>query len=145
MDWWIWVLFGLVLGLAELTTPGGFYLLFFGASAIGVGILERAGIVTTPWIQWFLFSALSILAVYLLRQPMKERFQKEVPDENSDTLTGDHAEASEDISAGGTGQVALRGTTWRAENIGATLIEKGQRCHIDHVDGVTLKVSIEGS
>jgi inner membrane protein len=145
MDWWIWVLFGLVLCLAELTTPGGFYIIFFGASAIGIGILELTGIVSATWLQWFLFSALSIAAVFLLRSPMKEKFQSDIPDANSDNLSGDTASASEDIAIGSVGQVRLRGTTWRAENVGDTPIEKGETCRIDHVDGVTLKVCKDGS
>ena len=46
MDWWIWILFGLLLLLVELVTPGGFYILFFGIGAVIVGILvafESAG------------------------------------------------------------------------------------------------------
>ena len=39
MDWWLWILLGLLLFLAELTTPGGFYILFFGIGAVIVGIL----------------------------------------------------------------------------------------------------------
>ena len=30
MAWWIWVLGGLVLLVAEVTTPGGFFAVFFG-------------------------------------------------------------------------------------------------------------------
>ncbi len=34
MDWWIWIVLGLMLVLGELVTPGGFYILFFGIAAI---------------------------------------------------------------------------------------------------------------
>jgi membrane protein implicated in regulation of membrane protease activity len=37
MDWWIWVVLGLVLLIGEIVTPGGFYLLFFGIGAVVVG------------------------------------------------------------------------------------------------------------
>ena len=46
MDWWLWILLGLLLFLAELTTPGGFYILFFGIGAVIVGIL--VGFKTPP-------------------------------------------------------------------------------------------------
>jgi inner membrane protein len=39
MEWWIWIVLGLVLLLGEVVTPGGFYILFFGIGAIFVGIL----------------------------------------------------------------------------------------------------------
>ena len=44
MAWWIWVLGGLVLLLAEVLTPGGFFVVFFGAGAILVGALKAAGL-----------------------------------------------------------------------------------------------------
>jgi membrane protein implicated in regulation of membrane protease activity len=34
MEWWIWILLGLVLLLGEIVTPGGFYILFFGVGAV---------------------------------------------------------------------------------------------------------------
>jgi membrane protein implicated in regulation of membrane protease activity len=43
MAWWIWVLGGLVLLVAEVTTPGGFFAIFFGAGAILVGVLKALG------------------------------------------------------------------------------------------------------
>lgn len=141
MIWWSWVLFGLVLCLGELLTPGGFVILFFGASAIGIGILELVGLVNTPWLQWFLFSVLSILALVVLRRPLKERFQSKKPDTLSDNVSGEIAAAIKDIPAGSIGQVELRGTNWRAENIGVNTISKGESCRIEVVEGVTLKVT----
>lgn len=32
MLWWTWIILGLVLLVAEMLPPGGFYLLFFGAA-----------------------------------------------------------------------------------------------------------------
>ena len=37
--WWLWIVLGVVLLAAEILTPGGFYIFFFGASAICVGVL----------------------------------------------------------------------------------------------------------
>ena len=39
MEWWMWILLGLVLFWGEIVTPGGFYVIFFGVGAIVVGIL----------------------------------------------------------------------------------------------------------
>ena len=39
MLWWAWLLVGFLLVAAELLTPGGFYLLFFGLGGIAVGLL----------------------------------------------------------------------------------------------------------
>ena len=34
MQWWHWAVLGLGLGLLELATPGGFFILFFGVGAL---------------------------------------------------------------------------------------------------------------
>jgi len=62
MDWWLWILLGLLLFLAELTTPGGFYIFFFGIGAVIVGILVGFQAAGPPWFQFILFSAISYFA-----------------------------------------------------------------------------------
>ena len=37
MAWWLWMLLGFALIVCELTTPGGFFFLFFGLGAVAVG------------------------------------------------------------------------------------------------------------
>ncbi len=44
MIWWYWMLLGLVLLGAEMVTPGGFYILFFGLAALIVGSCDRPGV-----------------------------------------------------------------------------------------------------
>ena len=61
MTWWMWMILGLLLLVAELATPGGFYVIFFGASAIVVGFLSLMGVPGPQWFQWLLFTGLSIL------------------------------------------------------------------------------------
>ncbi len=77
MDWWIWMLLGLGLLVAELTMPSGLYFLFFGISAVLVGGLVGLGLGLgrglTIWTQWLLFSVLAIGALLVLRKPLKAR------------------------------------------------------------------------
>ena len=56
MIWWYWMLLGLVLLGAEMVTPGGFYILFFGLAALIVGSLTGLGFTQAEWLQWLLFS-----------------------------------------------------------------------------------------
>ena len=56
MVWWYWMVLGLALLGAEMTTPGGFYILFFGLSALVVGTLAGLDLVEADWLQWLLFS-----------------------------------------------------------------------------------------
>src|SRR3970040_1113492 len=58
MAWWIWVLGGLVLLLAEVLTPGGFFIVFFGAGAILVGVLKGLGWNGPAWAEWLRLSGL---------------------------------------------------------------------------------------
>ena len=43
MTWWLWEVLGLALAAIELATPGGFFVIFFGISAIVIGALVLAG------------------------------------------------------------------------------------------------------
>ena len=74
MDWWIWVLGGLVLLLAEVLTPGGFFVVFFGAGAILVGALKLVGWGGPAWAEWLVFTVLSVASLALFRDPLMRRF-----------------------------------------------------------------------
>ena len=65
MEWWIWIVLGLVLLLGELVTPGGFYILFFGVGAIFVGILAGFNIAGPVWFQVIVFSGFSLITLWL--------------------------------------------------------------------------------
>ena len=60
MQWWHWAVLGLALGLLELATPGGFFILFFGIGALLVSVLVMLGIAGPLWLQWTLFPVLSV-------------------------------------------------------------------------------------
>ena len=47
--WWHWLVIGLLLVLVELATPGGFFVIFFGVSAIIVGALAGFGLAGPVW------------------------------------------------------------------------------------------------
>ena len=53
VSWWLWIVLGIVLLAGEILTPGGFYIFFFGASAICVGLLKLLG-----FTQGFVFEGL---------------------------------------------------------------------------------------
>ena len=75
MTWWLWIFLGLVLLGVEILTPGGFYILFFGLGALVVGALSGLHIVEAEWLQWLLFSALSILSLIIFRGPLRRLTQ----------------------------------------------------------------------
>ena len=49
MEWWLWLAGGLALVVAELVTPSGFFIIFFGLGALTVGVLARSSVVTQRW------------------------------------------------------------------------------------------------
>jgi len=144
MIWWYWMILGLALLGAEMTTPGGFYILFFGLSALIVGTLAALDLVQADWLQWLLFSVVAVASLLLFRGPLLARLgdeRKGMPD--VDTMLGEVAIATEAIAAGETGKAELRGTTWTAKNVGSLPLGKGQRGKVTRVDGLTLWVVTE--
>ena len=143
MTWWIWILAGLGVLLLELLTPGGFYFLFFGAAAIVVGVLASLGM-QPDWMQWLVFSLLSVVSLLVFRGPLLRRLKpNEASSHAVDSLVGQSVVITEDAPAGGLGKAELRGTVWNVQNAGSELIGTGQRCRVLRVDGLKLVVQAE--
>ena len=142
MDWWIWILLGLLLLLAELLTPGGFYIIFFGIGAVIVGVLAGFNAAGPLWFQFILFSILSVLTLWLFREKLLQLTQGERR-KNVDSLVGETAVATEEIHLNAVGKAELRGTSWNARNVGDKPLTRGQRCIVERVEGLTIFVRAE--
>jgi hypothetical protein len=140
MLWWIWVLLGFLLLVMELLTPGGLYLLFFGVAAIVVGLLTGFGLAGPAWMEWLLFSILSVIALLLFRRPLLQKFRPEQASVEVDSLVGETALTLEDIAVDAVGKAELRGTSWTARNVGSSALARGQRCRVEKVEGLMLCV-----
>src|SRR6266404_3757459 len=125
MEWWLWMLLGLFLLVAEQVIPG-FFALFFAFGAVVVGILVALLPAVTETEQWLVFSVVSSLALVLLRRMLLRRVRPATRD--IDSLENEIAVASEDIVAGDVGQVQLRGSVWNARNVGDCTVARAQRC-----------------
>jgi len=136
MSWWLWLLVGLCLTALELLSAGGFYLVFFGISALAIGTLELAGLVDAAWLQWLLFTAIAFVLLLFLRNPLLRALR--TTHGPVDQLVGAVAIPVEDIAAGDVGRAELRGTGWTARNAHHGSLAKGQRCRVQRVDGLTL-------
>jgi inner membrane protein len=139
MEWWMWLAAGLVLVVAELATPGGFVIVFFGVGALAVGLLVLLGVVDSLTIQILLFSVLSVASLALVRGRLQSRMRVP-PSSNVDSLIGDLAIPQERLSPGLVGRVEVRGSTWSARNTSDVTIHQGQRARVAAVDGLTLAV-----
>ncbi len=144
MVWWYWMVLGLALLGAEMTTPGGFYIIFFGLSAIIVGTLAGLNVVVTDWLQWLLFSVIAVGSLVLFRGPLIARIkQGSDGSPQVDSMVGEIAIPLVPIAVGETGKAELRGTTWSAKNVGSAPLAKGQRGKVSRVDGLTLMITAE--
>ncbi|WP_251358908.1 NfeD family protein [Kangiella sp. TOML190] len=84
MEYWHWLVLGLVLLILEMFAPGAI-LLWFGVAGLIVGILQLVfGELISPQIQWLIFSVLSVASIILWKSYAKKH-KIDVRDEN-DTL-----------------------------------------------------------
>ena len=143
MAYWAWLLLGVGLLAIELATPGGFFAFFFAVAGLLVGLLVALGWAGPAWMQWLLFSVISVALLMLLRKPLQARLGLDRKARPVDSIPGEAALALEDIAVGAIGKAELRGTTWSARNGGAGAIVKGQRLRVDRVEGLMLHVHTE--
>jgi membrane protein implicated in regulation of membrane protease activity len=142
MLWWYWIFLGLLLLAADLIMPGGFYLLFFGLAALAVGAIAASDWVQPAWVQWLLFSVLSVVSLLVFRGPLMARVKSlEGARTEVDTMLGETAVLLDDLTPGGIGKAEMRGSTWTARNTGHVNLTKGQRVRVERVEGLTLSVT----
>jgi hypothetical protein len=142
MAWWIWVLGGLVLLVAEVTTPGGFFAVFFGAGAILVGAVKALGWDGPAWAEWLVFTVLSLVSLALFRKPLMRHFNLS-GGKPVDRMEGETAVVTEDVAPGGVGKAEMRGASWTARTAGDAALAKGRRCRVERVEGLTLWLRAE--
>jgi inner membrane protein len=139
MTWWMWALLGLGLAACEMLTPGGFYFLFFGLGAVVTSLLVWLGVLGTPWLEWLVFTGVSLACLV----PLRGRFVRwaTVPEsERLDTLVGEEVVLLDDLETGRVGKGELRGTTWSVRTAGSQAYRRGERARVARVDGLTLWV-----
>jgi membrane protein implicated in regulation of membrane protease activity len=143
MDWWMWLAAGFVLLVFELVTPSGFFIMFFGVGAVVVGLLSGAGLVATPWVQWLVFTAVSVACLLLFRGKIQARVEASGARPPVDSLVGEVVIPVEGIAPGAVGRVSLRGSTWEARNDGTVGVYANQRCKVVRVSGLQVGIVAE--
>jgi len=140
MSWWVWVLFGIVLLVVEMVTPGGLFALFFGVGALCVAVLAALG--APPILQWLAFTVVSVVLLATLRRWVKERLLRG-PSASVDAIVGEEVVLLDDLAAGGEAKAELRGVPWSARIASGIALRKGQRARVERVEGLTLWVRAE--
>lgn len=138
LTWWMWICLGVLLLLAEAMTPGGFYLLFIGLSALLVGALKP--LLPAAWMQVLLFGILSAALIAFFRKPLVVRLKASTPAADAPELLGETARALNAMAPGAEGRVELRGSTWKARNMGDRGLPQGAPCRVVSRDGLGVAV-----
>jgi membrane protein implicated in regulation of membrane protease activity len=142
MDWWVWMVLGLLLLCIELfAIDVQFFLVFIGAGAIIVGLVELTGINLPDWAQWLLFAVLSLIAMFTVRRHLYDRLRGRAVG-LAPQGTGDQVTITAELAPGGSCRTEYRGTQWTAINIGAEAIPSGSAASIDAIDGLNLNVRL---
>ena len=145
MLFWHWLIIGFSLAAVEMLTPGLFYFLFLGISAILVGLALTLGLPLPTWAQILVFSVLSIAELALFRGPVQKRLglgsstsdgKSSYPHE----MIGERAVVTEEILPGAAGRVELRGSPWSARSTAGDAMKVGEDCLVERIDGLTLWV-----
>jgi membrane protein implicated in regulation of membrane protease activity len=140
MQWWAWIAVGAILLGSELAfVDAQFYLVFVGASAFAVGMLQLTGLEMPEWLQWLVFAVLAATSVFTFRQRIYERMRRKLPAMKGGPA-GEIITLPTELSPGETCRLEYRGGSWSAINGGKSPIPAGSRARIDRVDGLTLVV-----
>ena len=138
MTWWMWVLLGfLLLGMEMASTT--LHVAFFGIGALFVGLLVGIGWDSPLWQQLTVFTASALVGLFFVRPPLM-RYLKFNEPKVVDTLVGEQAIPMEEIAAQAIGKAEMRGSTWNAQNVGTGTLKKGQRCTVESVDGLLIRI-----
>ena len=140
MEWWMWIVGGLLFLGLEISVTGGVVLLFFGVAALVVGTLLGIGVEAPVWLQLALFSTISVLSLVTFRGPILRRLKGESDLNPIDSLLGTTAIVTQEAPAGAQGKAELRGATWTVLNLGDEPLIQGQTCVVERVEGLRLDV-----
>jgi inner membrane protein len=139
---WTWLILGIVLMVAELLLPSGFFLFFFGVGGVTTGLLALLGLLPSFITQGLVFIGTSLFCVVILRKPLLTKFHFRNRTHAVDSLVGESAQALEAIAPQMLGKVELRGSCWSALNTGSVIIDADVRCRVEKVEGLTLHVRV---
>ena len=112
MNWTTWLIAAAALLLVEMFTPG------FLLACLAVGAVGAAAAAALGWsieLQLSLFSAFSVLSLWLLRPMLRTWFVATGAKTNPDALIGAVGRVESDVKAGQRGYVKIDGDSWAFE------------------------------
>ena len=144
MEWWGWAILGIACMVIEVHLTQDFTLFCVGVAAFVVTAVAAFAVDLPYWSHWMLFSALSVVVLLTVRKPLLGRLRPDRGrDADFDYLLGEVATPSEDLAGNGVGKAELRGSVWTVRNAEPTNLNKGQRCRVTRIEGLTLWIKAE--
>ena len=96
MPWWGWIVLAALVLISETVVSTDFYLVFFAASAVILGVLGLLGANLPLFAQWLLFASLSIGTLVLFRARLREKIKTR--EQDVDKLEDEIAVATERLA-----------------------------------------------
>lgn len=140
MDYWNWLISGLVLLIIELFLPADFFLFFIGIAALLTGVFTWAHLLpATIELQVICFALLAPTLLYTIRKPLYKKLIA-----NSKKLSGklenSQVKILQDIAPNQSGKGSCRGTSWTVVNKTDMTLTSGSKHKIAEVDGLSIIV-----
>ena len=141
MEYWHWLVLGLVLLILEMFAPGAI-LLWFGVAGLIVGILQLIlGDLISPQMQWLVFSIFSVASIvawksYAKKNKIDVRDENDTLNQRGKSLIGKEFILSEAI-VNGVGKAKVGDTYWRV--LGPDM-DKNARVKVTGFEGASLVV-----
>jgi membrane protein implicated in regulation of membrane protease activity len=101
-----------------------------------VGVLDL-------WTQWISFGALTTALLFSARGWLRQKMRRTPGDAELENIIGQSARPLDDLPAYGFGKAELRGAIWSAHNASHFKIQRGQRCTVMKINGLTLWIMPE--
>ena len=140
MPWWGWIIFGaILLGSELMVVDAGFYLVFIGIAAAITGLVALSDVGLEPWVQWILFSVISLILMVLFRKKLYAKLRGSGIGYETGP-TGEIVILKQALQPGEKGRLAYRGTDWTVINESDQAFELGQQVRISSVDGLTFRL-----
>lgn len=141
MEYWHWLVFGLVLLILEMFAPGAI-LLWLGIAALVVGSLMLfLGELLNPQWQWLIFSVFSVISILAWRSYSKKHKLNDPDEESSLNNRGKSLIGKEFTLAtaieNGVGKAKVGDTYWR---VTGPDLPQGSKIRVVGFEGATLKV-----
>tara|TARA_B100000953_G_scaffold115054_1_gene94576 strand:- start:968 stop:1417 length:450 start_codon:yes stop_codon:yes gene_type:complete len=140
-----WIIFGIILMIAEIFTPG-FLLASFGIGAF-------VGSLFAYWdfgfkVQLFVFSAVTMFVFFGIR-PLYNKYFHKLDDQRKtgvNAFIGNHYKVTENINnSENSGRVQIGSESWRARSENDESFKMGEMIKVKKVEGSTLIVTITGN